>query len=270
MTHLTHSLTTECEFIFKTLLYSVSDTKPLCKSPECREKAHAILAILARQHHSARMILCDLTSELIRQLSTPMNGWDYLPVDEERVHGHVGLVNQGATCYMNSVIQQLFMVPLFRRDILQIDRDPEDQDLLYQLQIMFGFLLKSRQRAYDTMPFCKSYKGIDGQSMNVYQQMDADEFFSVLLDRLEMALKGRVEEKMFQRHFGGEILQEIKSNECPHVSQRHDSFFVIPVEVKNKKNLLESLELFVQGEMLVGDNKYACGTCGTKVDALKR
>jgi hypothetical protein len=32
--------------------------------------------------------------------------------------GYVGLVNQGATCYMNSLMQQLFMVPQFRYGIL--------------------------------------------------------------------------------------------------------------------------------------------------------
>jgi ubiquitin C-terminal hydrolase len=65
-------------------------------------------------------------------------------------------------------------------------------------------------------------------------------------------------------------VNQIISRECEHTSEREESFFTFSVEVKNKRSLLESLELFVQGDMLEGDNKYHCSTCNKKVDALKR
>ena len=34
-----------------------------------------------------------------------------------RQHKYLGLGNQGATCYLNSAIQTLFMTPEFRRNI---------------------------------------------------------------------------------------------------------------------------------------------------------
>jgi len=43
----------------------------------------------------------------------------------------------------------------------------------------------------------------------------------------------------------------------------------IPIEVKGKKNLQEGLDLFIQGEMLEGDNAYYCDRCDKKVDTLK-
>lgn len=60
------------------------------------------------------------------------------------------------------------------------------------------------------------------------------------------------------------------SKECSHVVEREEKFFTLSVEIKNKKNITESLELYVEGDMLEGDNKYFCGTCERKVDALKR
>lgn len=45
--------------------------------------------------------------------------WDYLPpVGPRPPTGFVGLKNAGATCYMNSVLQQLYMVESIRVNIL--------------------------------------------------------------------------------------------------------------------------------------------------------
>jgi hypothetical protein len=74
--------------------------------------------------------------------------------------GYVGLRNLGSTCYMNSLLQQFYMVPEFRCGIIMADDPSEDKSdsLLYQLQTLFGFLTLSHKQAYDTSPFCRSYK----------------------------------------------------------------------------------------------------------------
>ena len=38
--------------------------------------------------------------------------WNY---DSKRMTGYVGLKNQGATCYMNSLLQTLYHIPYFRK-----------------------------------------------------------------------------------------------------------------------------------------------------------
>lgn len=40
--------------------------------------------------------------------------------------------------------------------------------------------------------------------------------------------------------------------------------------MKNKKTIAESLNSFIAGEMLEGDNAYMCRQCNKKVDTLKR
>ena len=58
---------------------------------------------------------------------------------------YVGLSNQGATCYLNSLIQTLFMTPDFRRAMFKWKYDPlkdgeEEFCIPLQLQKLFGYL----------------------------------------------------------------------------------------------------------------------------------
>ena len=48
--------------------------------------------------------------------------WNYQPVgDASRMQSYVGLRNLGCICYMNSMMQQFFMIPAFRYNMLCVD-----------------------------------------------------------------------------------------------------------------------------------------------------
>ena len=44
----------------------------------------------------------------------------------------------------------------------------------------------------------------------------------------------------------------------------------VSVEVRNKRDLVESLQSYVSGELLEADNQWSCEACGCKRDAVKR
>lgn len=189
--------------------------------------------------------------------------WSYDPQNVKRAScGFVGLQNLGATCYVNSIVQQFYMNKGFRQGILQAPSGAEDSSnhdtLLYQLQVLFSNLQESTKRSYNAQGFCYSYKDWDGNPMNVAVQMDVDEFFSILFDRLENSVKGTPQEELFKEQYGLKLVQQIKSKDCEHISEREDSSFSIQCEVKNKKTLEESLQLYVQGEILDGGNILSC------------
>ena len=67
---------------------------------------------------------------LIKTIKTP-KGWLYVPPGTssfERSQEYVGLKNLGCICYMNSMMQQFFMVPNFRYNLLCVD-DGKEEDI---------------------------------------------------------------------------------------------------------------------------------------------
>ena len=101
-------------------------------------------------------------------------------------------MGQGATCYMNSLLQSLYMTPEFRRALYSWNYDPEkdgkeEHCIPLQLQILFGRLQLSKSRDVDTKALTKSFGWDSGE---VFQQQDIQELCRVLFDALEGAFKG--------------------------------------------------------------------------------
>ena len=74
-----------------------------------------------------------------------------------------------------------------------------------------------------------------------------------------------------QTYFGGATEQQLVCQAAvDHCSRREEPFLALQLEVKGKADIMQSLQLFVDGERLQGDNAVRCDKCGCKVDTLKR
>ncbi|KAJ4343616.1 hypothetical protein N0V95_006624 [Ascochyta clinopodiicola] len=187
--------------------------------------------------------------------------------------GYVGLHNPRAICYMNSLLSQLFMNMDFRQFMLGVEVKDGDgsQRLLLETQKLFATMQNSYRKAADPRPFAACVRTLDRTPIDIGVQMDADEFYNLLFDQWEAQLMSEHDKRRFRNFYGGQMLQQVKSKECEHISERADSFFALPCDVQGKANLQESLQSFVQGDVMEGDNKYKCESCGGKfVDAVKR
>ncbi|KAF2875102.1 hypothetical protein BDV95DRAFT_665713 [Massariosphaeria phaeospora] len=187
--------------------------------------------------------------------------------------GYVGLYNPRAICYMNSLVTQLFMNVNFRKFMLglSVADAGTSQRLLAETQKLFAQLQNSYRKAADPREFASCVKGLDSGPIDINIQMDADEFYNLLFDQWEGQMLTPESKQLFRSFYGGQTVNQIKSKECEHVSERVESFFVVQCDVQGKANLQESLQAFVEGDVMEGDNKYKCESCGGKfVDAVKR
>jgi len=107
-----------------------------------------------------------------------------------------GLYNQGATCYMNSLLQTLFMTPEFRRSLYLwkggkgLTQEEEDDSIPLQLQRLFARLQFGEGSAVSTQALTKSFGWDSGQS---FVQQDAQELCRVLFDVIEEHFAGTSE-----------------------------------------------------------------------------
>lgn len=160
----------------------------------------------------------------------------------------------------------------FRQFMLDAEVDSRDRSraLLSQTQWLFGQLQSSNQRSVDPEDFVGSIKTYDDDMINIHHQMDVEEFFNLLNDRWEAQLRSPEAVRRFRSFYGGQLVTQTKSKECDHISEVMEPFSAIQCDIKGKRSLLESLDAYVEGEHMEGDNKYKCSTCDRHVDAVRR
>lgn len=134
------------------------------------------------------------------QLVTSIGPITVLPDWDSRAEtGYVGLRNQGATCYLNSLLQMLYCLPGFRRMVYALPIPPPEGTpgaekvpaAIYQcheLQKVFHGL----QTALGAVRTKRLTESFGWNSAELFQQHDAQELNRILCDRLSFAATSRI------------------------------------------------------------------------------
>ncbi|XP_019434168.1 PREDICTED: ubiquitin carboxyl-terminal hydrolase 12-like isoform X2 [Lupinus angustifolius] len=192
---------------------------------------------------------------------------DYWTYDSKKETGYVGLKNQGATCYMNSLLQTLYHIPYFRKAVYHMpttENDMPSGSIPLALQSLF-YKLQYSDTSVATKELTKSF-GWD--TYDSFMQHDVQELNRVLCEKLEDKMKGTVVEGTIQKLFEGHHMNYIECINVDYKSTRKESFYDLQLDVKGCRDVYASFDKYVEVERLEGDNKYQAEQYGLQ-DAKK-
>eukprot|EP00877_Chromochloris_zofingiensis_P003568 jgi/Chrzof1/13211/Cz07g24170.t1 len=187
--------------------------------------------------------------------------------DSRKETGHVGLKNQGATCYMNSLLQYLFHLPYFRKAVYHMptpENDEPSKSIPLALQSLFYKLQYSRT-SVSTKDLTKSF---GWSTYDAFLQHDVQELNRVLCEKLEEKMKGTRVEKVINEVFEGHTHNFIECVDVEYKSTRRESFMDLQLDVKGCANIYDSFDKYTAVEMMTGENQYKAEGYGLQ-DARK-
>ena len=138
------------------------------------------------------------------------------------------MVNEGTTCYLNSLLQSLFFIRAFRLAVYHMPTNIDDfKSIPFCIQRIF-YNLQTGKAPVRTFELLNSF-GWSQREMN--QQHDVNEFFLVLSDKLKKQMQGTEVSGTYANLFEGVFENVIQCIDVQFESSRKEKFNCIQLSL---------------------------------------
>lgn len=219
---------------------------------------------LAEVYNPAKNYIVD--DAIVLRVEVNVRKTNLFQYDSRQSTGFVGLKNQGATCYMNSLLQTLYNINYFRQAVYHMPTTDEEaqKNIPLALQSLF-YKMQFQQTSVSTKMLTKTFGWDNYES---FMQHDVQELNRVLCEKLEDKMKGTKVEGVIQQLFEGNTWNYIECVNVDYKSTRTESFMDLQLDVKGCKDVYASFDQYCAVEMLEDQNQYKADGHGMQ-DARK-
>ncbi|XP_072330691.1 ubiquitin carboxyl-terminal hydrolase 7-like [Scyliorhinus torazame] len=184
-----------------------------------------------------------------------------------------GLKNQGATCYLNTLLQTLYMTPEVKETISRFVKNPPETfdkktSICYHLDALFTELAAKR-----TAQTCGITRNLGMSEKDVFEQKDIEEYFRRILNEVDKESNGSFN---ILQIYQSNVINSLTCLQCETETPEKCPLLDIPLPIRpfdhsfNFKSVNESLREFLKITTLCGDNLCYCENCDEKTETETR
>lgn len=144
-----------------------------------------------------------------------------------------GLQNQGATCYLNALIQTLLFTPEFREHLFTLTAKDLNlftnsiesssqtplkvRKIIVELQRLFAEMLLLNQQACSSIGLTDSF---GWQSNETFDHQDVHELNRLLFDAIQKSLQGTKQSNLIRTCYEGTTINYTQCKQCENIFKR--------------------------------------------------
>ena len=184
-------------------------------------------------------------------------------------YNRCGIINEGHTCYMNSIIQTIYNIPILVKNVMEVNIEEnknKNSEILKEMQNIFAKLNLckfniSLKRLFPKLKFQGHWNS----------NQDAHEYYTTIMDMISEFSNN------IYKLTHGILLNIIEVKQKKYYSMKEEEFMFVELEIIKAHNLEDCLKQYFSEEILKGDNKIEimekgkkCYYEGTKIIKLKK